>query len=370
MITALYILFCFGALPYVVFVLFILYRLKGNKKWLKGRANLSDFSAPVSVILVAFNEEKHVARKLNSLLAEENWIAGSEILVFSGGSTDATERELLLFKDHPAVHLHLFEERVSKIRGINQAVRLAKEDILIFSDFRQEMKRGSLQALVRNFSDPNVGTVAANLLDSKGSSRSSFERTLMNRVAFQGGKNDPCLNLSGALFAQRKDIFTEIPEDVLFDDLYVLVCVLGKEKLFVREENAVLYDFPFQAYYDQERIMRLARGLLLFISQYGSLIRKIPFRFRVQFLLFKYLKLLFPFSFLILFLVFLVFLSKVSSLAALSIMVFLIALATVKTTRQLLVHILEFHIYFGWVIFKFMIGKQRSVFWEKLKIDR
>lgn len=249
--------------------------------------------APVSIIIACYNEEESIKQRIESFLSEEEWINGSELIVVSGGSSDNTNQILNAFKDSDKIRLIISPERMTKIRAVNHAVSLAQHDILVFSDCRQTIKSGSVKNLVANFADPNVGTVTSRLLPNTKKTKRSM-RTLLNFVSICESNSGSCLNVFGALYAQRKSVFRAIPENLLFDDLFVVVSTLSQRKRLIMEPEAVLYDVPFETYYQSDRVKRLTRGLLIFLNSNFALIWKLKLGFFCRFMIFKYLKLMIP----------------------------------------------------------------------------
>ncbi len=292
--TLFYILIFSGGLSLVLFgyPLFTWGRSLFDKKEIRKREG---FTEALSIIISAYNEEDFIRAKVLSIIDPEEWIPGSELIVVSGGSTDNTHAELAEFQDHPDIRLVLSKKRISKIEAINMAVDLSKHDILVFSDVRQRMEKGSIRKLLQNFEDPEVGTVTTSLLDTKHRNRPSIYRWIFYFMALCESKSSSCLNIYGALYAQRKSVFRKIPNDIIFDDLYVVVSTLSQKKRLVQEKEAILYDVDFELYYQNERISRLARGLLLMLHHHWALLKKLPRPTLLRFLLYKYLKLLMPF---------------------------------------------------------------------------
>src|SRR5437879_11770432 len=78
-------------------------------------------------------------------------------MVVSDGSTDATE-EIVRTRFAGRVKL-LALPRQGKTLAQNQAVAVARGEIVVFSDATTGYQPGSLRALVANFADPEVGSV-------------------------------------------------------------------------------------------------------------------------------------------------------------------------------------------------------------------
>ncbi len=251
-----------------------------------------DSVQPVSIIIACRNEESSIGQKLDSFLCREEWIEGSELIVISNGSTDSTNKILGRYENDPRVQLIMEPEQSSKIISVNRGVERSRHPLLLFSDCRQTMKKGSVKALISNFGDPEVGTVNSTLVDS--ATGFSF-RSVLNFIADSESKSGSSLNVFGALYAQRRSVFRKVPEDLLFDDLFVVVSTLSQGKRLVAEKNAVIYDVAFEKYYRHNRIQRLARGLLIFLVNHFGLIRKLRPTTFFRFIVFKYLKLVLPF---------------------------------------------------------------------------
>jgi glycosyltransferase involved in cell wall biosynthesis len=249
------------------------------------------FQPPVSILIACYNEERYITERLDALLDAGEWIPGSQLIVVSTGSTDGTNELLLRYSEREDV-LILLEGRMTKIEALNDAIRFARHDYLVFSDCRQYMLKGSVKALISNLNDPRVGTVSCTILDTENNS--SFFRRLYLSLAAWDSRSGSAFNLYGALYAQRRDVFRPIPDHLLFDDFFVAVSTLAQRKRLVQEQNAVLYDVPFPTYYNRERIERLARGLLIFLFNNSGLIRRIPLATRCRFFAYKYLKLILP----------------------------------------------------------------------------
>ncbi|MDH4471328.1 MAG: glycosyltransferase [Fluviicola sp.] len=327
------------------------------------------FQPPVSIVIACYNEERYLQEKLETLLAPDEWIEGSEIIVVSTGSTDRSNSILQSFAHRPEITI-LLEDRITKIEALNKAVPLARHDYLVFSDCRQYMKPGSVKELISNLKDERVGTVTCTILDTR--ERPTFFRRLYLFLAKCDSKANSTFNLYGALYAQRRDVFRPIPDHLLFDDFFVAISTLSQQKRLIQEENSVLYDIPFPHYYHRERIERLARGLLIFFFNNYSLIGQIPLKTRIRLLIYKYLKLLLPFLALIFALTsLLLFWETLFSVTTLFVITMLSLF--VLTSNSLTQHcflILKINLYFFNALLGYAFLNRRSKHWKPLNIRR
>jgi len=111
-----------------------------------------------SLIIAAYNEKQVIAKRLENALALDYPADALEIIVASDGSSDATESIVAGYADRGVRLLAL--PRRGKIHALNEAVRRATGDILVFSDANIFYHRDALRALIQNFADPEVGGVS------------------------------------------------------------------------------------------------------------------------------------------------------------------------------------------------------------------
>jgi len=321
---------------------------------------------PISIIMSVYNEENYIQSRIESFISDEEWIEGSEIIVVSCGSTDHTDEMLHEYANNPKIRVIIESQRYSKIWSVNKAVGLARHDILVFSDCRQKIKPGSVRKLIQHFGDPSIGTVNSTLLN--GAEKSHFSmRNLLNWVHNCESRSGSSLNIYGALYAQRKSVFRPIPEDILFDDLFVVVSTLVQKKRLITEKNAVIYDLPFETYYRKNRIQRLVRGLLVFLSRHFRLIRQLPVGTMIRFLILKYLKLFLPFLLLLAIpSMSVVAYRNFSSVAWVLVSGIVGVFLVIKPIRRMIWHFIVINLYFLKATIQFLFCGKTYVSWEKL----
>jgi len=363
LVSCLFILFSLLLYPVFAWIRSLLLRKPSLKSEL--------FSNPVSIIIAGYQEDIYLREKILSFLDSSEWIEGSEIIVVASGATNTTCRILDEFNLPEKITLLIYAGQMSKIESVNMAAGIARNEILVFSDCRQRMKKKSVHNLVQNFNDPEIGTVVATLEDPDQQGKGSFFRRLLNFIAQCESKSGSSLNVYGALYAQRKSLFREFPSDILFDDLFVVVSTLAQQKRLIQDKEAVIYDVHFDSYYKGERIQRLARGLLLFLVEQNKLIRRLRFNDLFRFLLFKYVKLIVPLVLLILAYccIYLVFITH-NYLAIIFALSFLLPALLFRKSRNILFLIIRVNYHFMLMLFKFIFMNERSTGWEKLNVEK
>lgn len=114
----------------------------------------------VSVLIPAFNEERVIVDSIRRVLASEN--VELEILVIDDGSKDATSAVVAeAYAHEPRVRL-LTLENGGKARALNEALKLAKGDVIIALDADTRFQPQTVACLARWFADPEIGAVAGN----------------------------------------------------------------------------------------------------------------------------------------------------------------------------------------------------------------
>jgi cellulose synthase/poly-beta-1,6-N-acetylglucosamine synthase-like glycosyltransferase len=128
----------------------------------------SRFKAPVSlppepdtwpqitVLIVAYNEERRLRRTIEHALATDYPADRIHVLVVSDASTDGTDRLVLEYGD-ARVKLLRMPERGGKPAGENAAGPMLTGDIVVSIDASILIPRGSLKPLVQALLDPEVG---------------------------------------------------------------------------------------------------------------------------------------------------------------------------------------------------------------------
>jgi cellulose synthase/poly-beta-1,6-N-acetylglucosamine synthase-like glycosyltransferase len=122
-----FVIFLLGLQGIIFFPLTILYEI-WKKRALK---KLPSFSAKVSILIPAYNEEKTIRQTILSIL--ESAYPDKEIIVINDGSTDNTEHEIRdLIKSGRIVYIK--KSNGGKASALNVGIDAATGEVIIFTD--------------------------------------------------------------------------------------------------------------------------------------------------------------------------------------------------------------------------------------------
>ena len=116
----------------------------------------------VSIILAVLNGEANLASKLQNLQLQDYPASRVQIVVSSDGSTDRTA-EILRMHSSGLLPV-ILDQSNGKAYAVNEAVKRATGEILVFQDVRQRVGVDTISKLVSCFADPMVGAVSGELL--------------------------------------------------------------------------------------------------------------------------------------------------------------------------------------------------------------
>ncbi len=270
------------------------------------KVNKMDIEPSVTFLITAYNEEGNIHKKLENTLSLDYPEDKLEIIVASDGSTDRTDEIVREFNDRGVV-LHRVEGRVGKTETQNQAVKIAKGDVIIFSDVTTEYKEDAIRKFVRNYNDDTVGAVSGRYeyIDPKGTQVGLATILFWKYENFIKSRQTRIKTITGAcgcIYSVRRELYEPLRKDVI-SDLVEPLKILGKGYRIAFEPEAIAYEQTTERS-SQEfnmRIRVISRGMNGLLSVKGLLN---PFRYGfVSFQLFshKVLRWLIPFFAIILF---------------------------------------------------------------------
>lgn len=228
----------------------------------------------VSVIIAAYNAERFIAEKLDSVLALQYPRELMEIIVVSDGCTDGTD-EVVRGYEPRGVRL-MRVRHGGKCAALNAAIPEARNEILLLTDARQTVAPDSLQWMVNCFADPMVGAVSGELIIRQPATLDEaeiglywrFESWIRNRLS----ELDSMFGATGPFYAVRRDLAAPIPPDQLLDDMYLPLGAYFKGYRLVVEPRARAFDYPTSRQTEFKRKRRTLAGNFQILRSYPELL--------------------------------------------------------------------------------------------------
>jgi cellulose synthase/poly-beta-1,6-N-acetylglucosamine synthase-like glycosyltransferase len=194
---------------------------------------------PVAVIISAFNEQRHIAQRIENLLALDYPAHLLRAYIGSDGSDDDTGTILSQCND-PRIRAFVFETNRGKANVLNDLVARTREPILVFSDANTRFERGALLRLVGAFGDPQVGCVSGelHLRASRGNNQDSLYWRIERLLKFFEARIGGLLGANGAIYAIRRSLWRPLRPDTICDDFCVAMNVAAAGHRLVYERSA------------------------------------------------------------------------------------------------------------------------------------
>ena len=202
---------------------------KRKKKPVAGNVELPT----VSILISAYNEEAVIERKIQNILEIDYPKEKLEVLIGDDGSADKTAEIIARYADQ-GITLVKAPKNAGKAAMLNRLQKIAKNDILLFCDANTMFFPNVVRKVVDPFQDKKIGCVCGHLIlsDKSGSVLGKGESSywdLESEIKKFEGVLDRLIGGNGALYAIRKELYTELPvKKSVMDDFFVTTKILQK----------------------------------------------------------------------------------------------------------------------------------------------
>ena len=258
------VLLLYSYLFYPVLMLWIGRNL-GNKAAAGANVDIAPDTASlplVAVIVAAFNEEKHIAARIENLLQQDYPPERFHILVGSDGSTDRTVELARAFSDTRLTVLD-FPVNRGKASVLNDCVAQTTADVLVFTDANTVFKRDTMLQLAMAFDDKTGAVCGDLILEGQGNGSNqdhqywSIERRLKMAESSIGG----LLGANGGVYAIRRECYRELRPDTICDDFVIAMNIAAARKGLRYVPAAVAYEeSPADVIVEFHRRVRIGIG--------------------------------------------------------------------------------------------------------------
>jgi poly-beta-1,6-N-acetyl-D-glucosamine synthase len=201
----------------------------------------------VTAVMVVRNEEAVIARKIENLLALDYPAEKLEIVVISDGSSDDTAAILQDLARNGRLRIQLRDESRGKAAGLNEAMKLARGEIVLFTDARQKIEPGALRRMVENFADDEVGCVSGELLlgdpesGEAGKGMGLYWR-VEKRIRELESASGSVVGATGAIYCARNALIDSLPEGTILDDVLLPMQIVRKNSRVIFDSRAHAWD--------------------------------------------------------------------------------------------------------------------------------
>lgn len=237
-----------------------------------------NYRPSVTVFIATYNEETHIARKLDELLRQTYPI--DEILVIDC-STDSTPDIVKQYSQrYPNIILVRQSSRVGMARTLNQAIDTAKGEIFIKTDADTYLHSDdAIREVVACFADPAIGAVTISRVNSKLDMEDKYARFLTMIQIAESNIDSTVIGMN-SLLAFRRNIMEHVDPDSMAEDTEEVVRIRRKgyraiiEPSVVSEEE-IPTDMKLRRLQKDRRAEGIVRVLLknrdmLFNPRYGK----------------------------------------------------------------------------------------------------
>lgn len=230
---------------------------------------LDNYEPTVSLMIVAHNEEKVIAEKMENVLKLDYPKDKLEILVASDNSTDKTNEivEGYISKNPDRnIRLYKSKERKGKTNAQNEAARTVKNEILVMTDANAMLKEDAVRELVSSF-DENVSYVTGklNYINKDENLTSNTENTywdLDTKIREIESNIQTITAGNGAIYACRSNEYHEFDPIKCHDSAMPLYYAL-QGKRAIANHKAIAYEKAGENDEDEfKRKVRMARIVL------------------------------------------------------------------------------------------------------------
>jgi cellulose synthase/poly-beta-1,6-N-acetylglucosamine synthase-like glycosyltransferase len=215
---------CFAVCLYIYFgypaMLWVISRFRNRP------VREADVTPRATFVIAAYNEEGVIGGKIENVLSLDYPAEQLEVLVVSNGCTDRTNDIVRGYLTDPRVRLIALEQP-GKMQAVNEGVRQATGEIIVFSDADFFLDHHTLRLMARKFADPEVGGVSGARkpgITRKGDATGEGEGMYVRWDKLQKileSRIGSVFAADGLLYAIRKDLYVPLTDPTRGDDMTI-----------------------------------------------------------------------------------------------------------------------------------------------------
>lgn len=246
----------------------------------KAKAVSANSTFTVGILIAAYNEEKVIGEKIESILRSDYPKDLVNIYIGSDASTDKTNS---IVEQHSVtnknIHLTIFPGRTGKAAIINQLAEKSKDEIFILTDANVLFDKNTIKNLVKHFSNAGVHQVCSNIIKTsdRNVSIQPLEKNYLNIEnkikSLESNAWNIVIGAEGGCYAIRKNRYLPVPKNYFMDDFFITMGVINNGGKVIFEKEAICYeDLPSQSSEEFKRKVRISIGNYQNLSTYKHLL--------------------------------------------------------------------------------------------------
>ncbi|HTS44622.1 MAG TPA: glycosyltransferase family 2 protein [Puia sp.] len=190
------------------------------------------FEPEISIVISAFNEEDFIEKKINNTFQLDYPESKLKIIFITDGSSDNTAE---IIRNYQRILLLHEPERKGKVAAMNRAMKFVTTPYVIFSDANTLLNGNSVKAIVRHYSNPEVGGVAGEkkiITTTQTMAAGVGEGLYWKYESFLKKMDSSFYSVVGAageLFSVRTELFENSGENIIIEDFVqsLKICIRG-----------------------------------------------------------------------------------------------------------------------------------------------
>lgn len=209
--------------------------------------NTNDELPNVAILIAAYNEEKVIIQKLNSILNSNYPLDKIQIIIGLDACTDNTKKLIIENFNFHNINLIEFKERQGKPNILNNLANnhlLSSTSIILLTDADVMFTQNTIFELIKYFKEDKIGLVDANIqskiiINENEKMYWQYENQLKeNESLVYGIIPGP----SGGCYAIRKELYTSIPDNFIVDDFFIGFNIVIKKFNTIFNKQAICYE--------------------------------------------------------------------------------------------------------------------------------
>ena len=210
-----------------------------------------DYLPTITLIICAYNEEKNILNKFKNVEDLEYPMEKIQVILADDGSDDRTVEIAKSFNFVNVLSL----DRSGKTSAQNEAVKIAENDILVFSDANSIYHPNAIKKLARNFADKRVGVVCGELRYHEEKSGESIYWNYEIAIKKGESRNGWLIGANGSIYAVRRESYVPLPKDAISDHLEPIKVYGNGLDIIYESEAIAIEDAPKNVLLRKRRII-------------------------------------------------------------------------------------------------------------------